>query len=567
VWFFLVLPVERHTVIVHRSGAAGVRIEPGPCMPGEDLVDARLTSRQSAARVLVLLAGTFALSLVGISRDRFNGDERWWMIQGERSWELLCRGEWDHPFWSEDDLYFGRSSPPVAKYLIGIGMQVRGKSIQDNRLGPPADVLAAGRLSSAVLGALGILAFYATARRAFGDRAALLGSVLLALSPLWVTATRHAMVDIHAASLSLVSVFLFVRAISSVADGGRGFVSVGWFTLSGAAAGLAVGAKFNAAGVPASLGVVLLVFAVRAFMSRSPDDRSRPWLFLLAGICFTCAAVASFVSLYPYLHDDPLGRFVGVIKEWRDIRMSHVEHGRGRFAGTYAPGLRAALELARCTVWPGKLASRLLILPILGAAASWMPVGRRLSPAGISLAVWCLSLPAAVVSLFQPSRLVHIWIVWAALLPGAVIAVSRYGRDNLAWRDRQVLGTIGAVALGALATVVSTTCITWPRYYLPLVPWFSLLAGVALARLVAVLAARRMLFAKVIVYGCLVAQGLAVVFAYPEYGVAKLARVSEMDWSAAPRFLSAASAVGFCALPIIFWWSRGRLPGRPSGSE
>jgi 4-amino-4-deoxy-L-arabinose transferase-like glycosyltransferase len=513
-----------------------------------------------------VVAFALALSLPRLAGEKYNGDERWWIYTGERSWDLLCRGELHDPFWSESHLLYGNASPPVAKYVIGIGLDAFGKrspvrditSKKVSRTGEwyPRDVLWAARVPSAVLGALGILVFFLVARDATTGRAAAFAAGLLATSPVWLSCSRRAMVDIHGASLGLVSLWLFVAARNALHGGASLPRCLGWFAAVGVAVGLTVGAKFNAAGAALGAGALLLVDVVRA-RARGPRLRA-----LASGTIMSAVAVGVFVGLYPYLHEDGWNRFTGILRVWREVRGLHVELGPGAFEDSYEPGLRSFAEAARLLLLPGGAALPWLVLPLAGAILFRTRWRERTSAESARLAVWILFLPGAIGALFAPGLFAHLWIAWVGLVGGLLVAIVPEEPRELEPRRRRAREAIAFYTLGSLAVVLATTTVTWARYYIALVPPVLLAAGVGLDGLTRDLVARGGRRAAAPVIAACAFAALSVVAAYPDPGDTKIVRLLENGWARPGALFLAGSVVSFCLFPAGFL-RRARAPQAP----
>jgi 4-amino-4-deoxy-L-arabinose transferase-like glycosyltransferase len=501
-----------------------------------------------------IVALALAFSLPRLSEEKYNGDERHWIYHGERSWEHLRHGQLDHPFWSESNLLFGYASPPVAKYIIGIGLQATGRqSPRDEittktkvRTGAayPRDVLWGGRLPSAILGALGIVVFFLVGREATRDRAAALGALLLATSPVWLASSRRAMVDIHGAALGLVALWLFVAARRALLERAALPTILARFAVTGVALGLTVGAKFNAAGVSIGLGALLLLDLIRG----TGGSRVRS---AGSGALMAAAALVTFVGLYPYLHHDAWSRFSGILEEWGGVRDLHVAHGLGAFDGSYAPGLVSFREAASMLLLPGTAAVPWLALPLATAILLRTRLRDRWPPAVARLAVWVLLLPAAIATLFAPGVFVHLWIAWVGLVGGLLAAIVPGESRVHDPRRRPAIEAIAFYTLGTLFIVLATTTISWPRYYIALFPPVLLVAGVGLDGLVRALASCGARWAAAPVILSLVFAALSVTTAYPTTGVTKIARLLANGWTDAGAVFLVASVVSFCLFPLL----------------
>jgi 4-amino-4-deoxy-L-arabinose transferase-like glycosyltransferase len=94
-----------------------------------------------------------------------------------------------------------------------------------------------GRATSAVLGALSVLAVFGLGRQLGGPAIGLLGATFLALNFLHVRDSHYATNDVPAVALALVAVLLSARGVSRP--------SIGLFTVAGLVGGLATSAKYS----------------------------------------------------------------------------------------------------------------------------------------------------------------------------------------------------------------------------------------------------------------------------------------------------------------------------------
>jgi hypothetical protein len=158
----------------------------------------------------------------------------------------------------------------------------------------PTDIWIASRTLAAGLGAGGVVATYAAARRIWGVREGLAAAALLSFAFLPIAYSRVAVSDVG----SLIGVALALWGAVRVYEDGR----LRWYLLAGAAAGGALAFKYTA-------GLALLPLALAAVL-RLPHDRGRVVLRLGAGIGL---AGAVFIVLNPYL-------FSSLDQWWHDLR-------------------------------------------------------------------------------------------------------------------------------------------------------------------------------------------------------------------------------------------------------
>ena len=138
-----------------------------------------------------------------------------------------------------------REHPLFAKQIIAAFIALMG------------DQPLAWRLPGALLGAAGLFAFGRLVWHLSGQRAAaLLAMALMATNFLWFVQSRIAMLDIYAASLALIGLWLFVAATGNPRPRPR-------LIAAGLALGLAIGSKWSVAPVVVLPGLAWLVLKAR----------------------------------------------------------------------------------------------------------------------------------------------------------------------------------------------------------------------------------------------------------------------------------------------------------------
>jgi 4-amino-4-deoxy-L-arabinose transferase-like glycosyltransferase len=476
-----------------------------------------------AAATLVALV----LSLTALRDAKYNADERQWIYQGEQAWRHLRTGHLDAPYWTEFGMLWGWPSPPVAKYVIGFALQAAGKESPQRegttkamraRLKPfPTDVLWAARVPSAVFGAIGIFFFFLVARRVANEWVALLGSVSLATSPVWLASSRRAMVDIYGIALTIVALYIFILARERQQRGETIGSTLMLFAGTGVTLGLAVGAKLSAAGAATGLGMLLFVDLVRPGAARGK--------IVAAGLTLAICAVVVFVGSNPYLHHDTWARFTAIFPAWEGVVDGRIENNTGLFKNAYRPGLASLREAAEVLLLPARAATPWLLLPVVGATLTWTAVGRRFPADTVHLAVWLLAVPAVVAGAFSPGHFVHVWITWVGVVGWvSLVLAGRPGGDLDASR-RRAATAVAVAALGSLAFILATTYVTWPRYYLPVIPALVLGSAVSLYGLGALLVRHSGRVGAIPVVAAVVFGFLSVTTTYPDSGNAKTVKL------------------------------------------
>jgi 4-amino-4-deoxy-L-arabinose transferase-like glycosyltransferase len=488
---------------------------------------------------LLITLAAIVLYQVDLEEEKYNADENRWIYQGVESWRHLRALQLDAPYWSEADLFWGRASPTISKFAIGIGMSGTEVSVPLPEGRPPDDILRAARRSSVILGAAGVLSFFLLVRRVAGTPRALLACALLGMSPIWVSASRRAMTDIHGVAFAVAATYFFLVS-RDWARRTRGPLALAGFAGTGILLGCAVGSKFSAAGVAIGLGLFLLVETVIAPRALGCRRDAGTRLFLLGGgALMALASLAVFVGSYPYLYDDPYGKLRHVIEAWTSLREKHAAYPVGAFKTAYRPGLHSIGEVGGLLVWPESITGAFLALPVAAALRARARTLRDREDGFRSRAVvWFALLPAAVAVQFAPGRLNHLWIGWFGLMGGILASlVGGAGRPRPAGENPPP-GAIPALAtatLVALAFILRSTYITWARYYIYLLPACAFIAAGGLLDL---LRLARMLAGRTMARGIAVAIALAllsVVAAYPLPGAAKLVSLSKSEGMSAAR--------------------------------
>ena len=487
-------------------------------------------NRGVLAAVTILLFAAF-LNFRGIDREKYENDEALWILQGLKYWPLFRSGQWDRREWNDFDSSWGTPNPPVAKYLLGIGLAAQNVQWKwDGGNPPPKRVLAAARLPSAIAGILGCAGMLCIGLLSLPRRAAFYAALLLATSPVWIIASRHAMTDIYGATLAISSVVPFLLALKEIEGRRRSSLALLWISVSGVLAGLAIGAKLNAASTPAALGLVLMILFVRELLLRRGERDGRAGLFFLSGVVFAGAAAGTFVLMNPYLYPDPWKRFSEMIGWWTnmtDWRAASAEELKLNAFQPQQHGVR--VFFGKLMMIPKSIALSLL-LP-LGVAI----VARRHALAGgrafhssllVRLAAWQLLLMVALLLGMWPNQILHPWLVWFGCLC-AVMALVLFASDR-PWGGVFRFPVFAVLTWGIVCAffVWRMTFIPWPRYYIPAIPGLSLLAGYGLAAFREDLRAAFGAWPARLVDGAVIFCAVSVAVAFPDYGAARMQKMS-----------------------------------------
>jgi Dolichyl-phosphate-mannose-protein mannosyltransferase len=177
---------------------------------------------------------------------------------------------------------------------FGFVLHLPWKNVTQQFNKDPTEIWIAARTLAAALGAGGVVATYAAARRIWGVREGLAAAALLSFAFLPVAYSRIAVTDVG----SLIGVALALWGAVRAYEDGR----LRWYLLAGGGAGVAIAFKYTG-------GLALLPLAIAA-ATRLPADRGRAALRLAAGLGL---GLVVFVLLNPYL-------FGSVGHWWSDLR-------------------------------------------------------------------------------------------------------------------------------------------------------------------------------------------------------------------------------------------------------
>ncbi len=157
------------------------------------------------------------------------------------------------------------------------------------------DVLAAVRLSMALLSVLTLLGIYFLSRRLFGSRIALLGAVLIAFDPFYLPHSRIVQLDGPLTSFMLLSVLSLLVYL----DGGR---SLRYLVLSGLCGGLAIISKTPAFFMIPFVGLCVTIFhlaGARHSGSARPLVRGLILVLFVTLLAWVAAALLAILIVWP----------------------------------------------------------------------------------------------------------------------------------------------------------------------------------------------------------------------------------------------------------------------------
>jgi len=289
---------------------------------------------------------------------RVDPDEIYWIGSVYYYHLAFERGDWSHPDWS---LLSARENPPVARYVLGLGLALAGQHIVTRDMlgcfrvmfketpgvwGVGEDyakrVAEAGRMNAELcarpLGGPGVTnkpALLALSRRIMlvtivlasllvfvlgasisNPATGLLASQFFLLHPLAIFASDHAMSDAVAVLFSTaaaLAAWLFIRRLSTAepVTPRSGAVLV---LLNGMALALACGAKMNSLIMVLVFGAAAGGVAIQAWRNH---DRTRAVQAVLCGAASVVAAFAIFVLLNPAILADFPGGLIALFEEQR----------------------------------------------------------------------------------------------------------------------------------------------------------------------------------------------------------------------------------------------------------
>jgi len=469
-------------------------------------------------RIGVGVVATFGLSLVFLAGTiRVGADGDWPVFHIDEAHKLaesyyyhlyFETRDWSHEAWKDD--FFARVNPPVAKYVFGASLALRGLHLHDaglqqafNRLWrSPGDLrarvdermLLVTRQVSAFFGALVCaLAFWMAARLA-GPVAGIVAVGLLLGDPTFVVKARSGLTDtlllFHLALMGPVA-WQAVRAQQRYLQVGLiGFgETLRWslqvIVLPGVVIALAAGTKLNGA-ITGPIYALALVAGTFLFLGRTGWSRRALWSTGLAIGLSGCAAFGLFVLLNPSLHDEPVRRSLELLDVYRDWMLKQqLDPGGGVFEATekivaaaYATLLGEQAGLARLLgIWGSSLGVLGFLLG-LGVAVGGLvsragDLGRRAAPAveapraEVALWVWLAVVPLAVLTwlpLTWPRYFLPVGLAFTIVTAVGLANVPRgarlFGSALAAGGGRSVLA--GALAIGLLGSTAALVAGPWP---------------------------------------------------------------------------------------------------------
>ena len=345
-----------------------------------------------------MLAGLLRFTGLGWGlRHEPHGDERVF-VESVRA--MIAAGDFDHRYYEYPGLFFYLLSPVVALAPEGVA-------------GSGAYLASRGLV--AAFGVLGCLAVYRLGSLLDSREAALLGALLMAVSPLAVHTAHMVRPDV------VLQVVVTMALVALLRVGGRPRADL----VVGAVIGAAVAVKFSGA-------FLVPTYAVRRLLAPGPRVRG--------AVLATVALVAIFFVATPYALVHPREFVAGLETQVGH----HYEEPEGS-----EPAERG-LALAYAAVWPRALGAPAAAFALAGAVIALETDARRWLP--------LIVLPLVTVAVMGSQRL----LFWRHLLPslGVVVLLAALCAERVSAAvahrlraDRRAVLAVLAVILAALPLV------------------------------------------------------------------------------------------------------------------
>jgi hypothetical protein len=214
--------------------------------------------------------------------------------------EMMVRGEWTVPY-LDGEPYLDK--PPLLYWLVAISYRIFGVHAWSARLVPALAIHAC------------ILVVYLMGRRLFGERAAFLGALLLALAPGFITIGRLLVLDGLLALWVTLSLFAAFEAVR------RNRLAWPWWLLSALACGLGILTK-------GPVAIVLLAPPLWAYRALQPNKCAVRWPAYVSFVAVTLAVAAPWYAAicvrlpafaYHFLWEHNVVRFLAPFDHLRPI--------------------------------------------------------------------------------------------------------------------------------------------------------------------------------------------------------------------------------------------------------
>lgn len=401
------------------------------------------------ALVVALAAVTVVVLYQQALRQPFSVDESRWISTSRYFWITFVDGDVFGPAWQPN--YLVLTHPPVARYVIGLGLALQGWSPEllngrydtdrsrdfNRRAGnvPGRELLDAARRVVLVFGVGAALLLYPIGRSLAGPPAGAIAVVLALAHPLLATLWTRALAESVLAFFCLLSIWLTIRLAAFTGPYRAGF---GRALGLGVAVGLATATKLSGALVAAGL----VLYAVARQTVRLWRERSLAGVgsWVDAGL----AAIVVFVAVNPLLYPNPAWRSV-MLFEHRRYEMEQQALGTPRLAVPTDLRERGSLMFRRTFQDWGTFERRIGVpldapLTAIGLGivlvATWRSVRRReaLGPSGLVL---CWASSVFVVSTlnfgFDSSHYIAPPATVAVVLQAVALTVLATGAIRIAW--------------------------------------------------------------------------------------------------------------------------------------
>ncbi len=392
--------------------------------------------------LVALLAFATVVTLQRPARGQgFTIDESRWISTSRYFWITFLERDLFGEAWQPN--YLVLTHPPVARYLIGYGLWLRGwtpdqlntrydssRSVEFNRQAgniPSAALLRDARSVVFAFAIGAVLLLYPIGRILGGPIAGLVAVALALANPLLSTLWTRALAESILAFFSLLALCLALFFLPRV---GTTKVALAGPIALGLALGLATATKLS--GALGAVGIVLFGLLQRVHL---PRER-RPLAGIEHWVDLGVVALVVFVVVNPLLYPDPVGRSVLLFEHRREEMRQQIT--RAPWLGTPADltdrtlfaGRRAFVEYGTFQRWLGVPLDAPLAAAGLGLTlvATWRSLRRR-EPPGPPTLLLCWTLASYTLSVlnfgynsshyFAP--LVSLNVILQALALGAVV--------------------------------------------------------------------------------------------------------------------------------------------------
>ncbi|MCC6157737.1 MAG: glycosyltransferase family 39 protein [Deltaproteobacteria bacterium] len=246
----------------------------------------RSESRRAAGAVFVL-AAVVILASVPFRPDHVEGDEGF-ANAGIRALTHFARGEFGHPYWRENDSFYGSPSPRIGPMILGahdLAARAIGFDAENKRI-------VFLRVVYGLWSALGVALMFMLARETAGSKtAAWLGAAASLANPVFRSVQVSILPETPMIPLAAAALLFTHRVSRAAMRGGDTRLAS---AIAGAFIGLAIGCKLYA--IP-----LLVVFALTRILD-GDSSAGRRWRDIT--IASAVAAVV-FAAFHPLLWTDP----------------------------------------------------------------------------------------------------------------------------------------------------------------------------------------------------------------------------------------------------------------------